>query len=1363
MEKAKKQRTTAQSWLSRAGTRLESIVKASAAVQAEKGVGATSSSKAVLPKESSFLAAIKEFDSRIEAFDQAQAEVENLMDTDQLVTDIETVGELRDKLLEFRMEVEHFHGVFYPKNVTTHVTQCSAPPPTQAAPSARLPKLDLPQFTGNPMEWPSFWERFEVCVDKTELDCVSKFTYLRSVLSGEPARAIEGLALTSAHYSTACELLKGRYGRKELLIISHVQALLAIEPLKKIDLASLRTLMDSLMKHVRSLEAMEIKGEQYGVFLTPMVLSKLPSGVRLEWARDCEDHESDLQYLLDFIEKEVKRRERSSAFDVAPPPLEIREERRAAVKRKPVVTAAALQTSTVPQAAPCCACCGMEHRTWKCPKLLSAEQETREQILRGASLCFTCLRPGHRAYRCNFVCRQCNTRHKAFCCPRAGESTQRAAAAASDSMPSVSSCMNVNSFPSPFPSHSQVLLQTARVVLEGSEGSVPVTVLFDSGSDTTYVRSSLAKKVGAPHVGSRACSFVSFGGHKSEALVRDVHRLSLRKCLRAPAVFVDAISIPLICTPLQSPRLSPQCLSAVSGFELAGGHPEGEPLEIDILVGLDHYWQLMTSDVVRLPSGLVLQGSVFGYILSGKCPVEQGNVSCLSTQLLNLNDLPESLVRSFWELDTIGVKEDDQHDGSALNRFEANLVKREGRYEVGLLWKEDPPNLLENRSQAEMRLRALERKLASNPSLRARYDQVFQDMEKNGVIEEVSLSETYKNQVFYLPHRPVVKECSSSTKVRPVFDASAKGPNGVALNDCIDSGPALMPNLFDVVLRFRRWQIGLTGDITKAFLQLSLKAGDRDVHRFLWSQDSRVRVMRFNRVTFGVACSPFLLNATIRHHLSLYDDSVPSIVELKDNLYVDDFLTGADSREEVCELQKTSCAIMAEAGMELAKWRCSDGPHNGQVLSGLTLDHEDGPDVCTVLGVAWAPPQDVFMFVRAPLPGDLVVTKRVLLSIIARIFDPVGFIAPVIMTAKILFQQLWKLGIQWDEMVPPEIQHQVSDWIADLTALNDLRIPRCFFSSGWKGQEEVTELHVFADASEAGYGACVYLVRSEAGKQSATLVASRARVAPVKALSLPRLELMACLLGAKLLVYVREALRLPVSVRYNCWSDSMVALGWIRGEPNRWKQFVSNRVKDIQRLTDPASWLHCPGVSNPADLLTRGLHASALVSSPVWFCGPDIEQLSALKDSVDVHAVVLSMSEMEVDSGKSAEICAVLDLQRFSSLDKVACIVAWIFRFYRNLRMPSPQRVSGKLASEELISAHRLLVSYVQECAFGEELVRLRQGLPVCKTSSIYKLRPFLGEDGLVRVQGRLQQSQLPFEGKHPIILPKGHFALLVV
>jgi len=571
---------------------------------------------------------------------------------------------------------------------------------------------------------------------------------------------------------------------------------------------------------------------------------------------------------------------------------------------------------------------------------------------------------------------------------------------------------------------------------------------------------------------------------------------------------------------------------------------------------------------------------------------------------------------------------------------------------VALPWKSENKRkeLCDNYDQAKQRLNSLCRKLERDPSLKERYDGALREMENSHVIEEVPTQEVHsRNPTFYLPHRPVVKEASLTTKVRPVFDASARDRNQLSLNDCVETGPNMIPSLVEILLRFRRWPIAIVADIQKAFLQISVTPVDRDVHRFLWKDNGLVRIMRFTRVPFGNRCSPFILNATIKHHLKQFQDT-DVISELQENLYVDDWLSGADSEDVATKMIEEARHVMAQCSMNLTKWESN----SKDVLDKTTynMPNVECEHSCNVkiLGLGWNPDEDCFKFDGIALKPDLVITKRVVLSIIARFFDPLGLLNPFVVKLKILFQDLWKLGVQWDREVPEEICFQVKSWMDDLQLMKRWSVPRPYAVGSWKDIESM-RLHAFGDASEKAYGACVYLTARKNNIITSSLVIAKARVTSVKSVTLPRLELLGAVMAAQLLEFVRNSLKLGKDC-CRCWSDSTVALSWIKGDPGRWKPFVANRVELIQNLTCPSQWSHCPGTENPADLLTRGISASDLLESELWLSGPSFLVSDAVsvqsKYPEDAHEVNEEETNETLLSVKP--VVTLFEVERFQNL-----------------------------------------------------------------------------------------------------------------
>ena len=327
-----------------------------------------------------------------------------------------------------------------------------------------------------------------------------------------------------------------------------------------------------------------------------------------------------------------------------------------------------------------------------------------------------------------------------------------------------------------------------------------------------------------------------------------------------------------------------------------------------------------------------------------------------------------------------------------------------------------------------------------NPDLGEKYCTAIQEVVESGFAEKVN-EDIEPKRCFYSPHHPVIKEDSLTTKVRPVFEGNASDVNSKSLNDCLFKGPTLQPLLNEVLMRFRMKPIAYTSDVMKMFLMILIHPDDRDLLRFIWKDpsDGSMAVFRLKVLPFGLTCSSYIAIATVHHHVKKYVKEHPHVVkELIENVYVDDLLTGANNIEEAISDYETEVRIMKEGGMKLRKWISNHSELNERFLADQVASQDNQINIHSeksVLGVTWNNVEDYFTFnEKGKLSATTEVrpTKRNILSVTGKLYDPSGWLSPYIIIIKIIMQQLWERGLEWDEIIPSDIQKQWINWKSDL-------------------------------------------------------------------------------------------------------------------------------------------------------------------------------------------------------------------------------------------------------------------------------------------------------------------------------------------
>ena len=420
------------------------------------------------------------------------------------------------------------------------------------------------------------------------------------------------------------------------------------------------------------------------------------------------------------------------------------------------------------------------------------------------------------------------------------------------------------------------------------------------------------------------------------------------------------------------------------------------------------------------------------------------------------------------------------------------------------------------------------------------------------------------------------------------------------------------------------------------------------------------------RVTFGLSASSFAANMSVKRNALDHKLEYPKAVDVGEtSFYVDDCLTGAESVEEAMNLHQQLVTLFSKGGFLLRKWNSSDPKVLDHVEPELRDTHPTHSipipnDYTTTLAIEWNANLDHFRLAATSLNPATNMTKQALVSDIAKMFDILGWFAPTIIKAKILLQRVWEARIDWDDLLPKSIFQEWINWRSELPLLTKKHIPRCYYPRSVKVAK--IELHGFSDdASEDAYAAAVYIrVKDKHGTVHTSLVIAKTKVAPIKRLTIPRLELCGARLLSQLLQHAQKALNISTQNIF-AWTDSTIVLSWLHGNPRRFKTFVGNRVSHILQSISPDRWNHVSSSENPADCASRGLFPSELTEHQLWWNGPEWLRLPS-----DQWPSQTSVPQAEMPTDEEKGVClhatinnqAILSLQQFSSFSHLKRVIA---------------------------------------------------------------------------------------------------------
>ncbi|XP_063984484.1 uncharacterized protein LOC135166291 [Diachasmimorpha longicaudata] len=473
------------------------------------------------------------------------------------------------------------------------------------------------------------------------------------------------------------------------------------------------------------------------------------------------------------------------------------------------------------------------------------------------------------------------------------------------------------------------------------------------------------------------------------------------------------------------------------------------PAPVDILLSVGITLASICQGQIQLNDpgepDMILQETRFGWIIGGsalakksftrKSPV-QSCITSIDTELKN-----------FWTMDDFNTSVHlSKEEQACEDHFKENTTRdATGRYTVALPFNGKESQLGNSREIAKKRFRSLMRKFQRNPELQKQYSAVMQEYIDLGHMSEIPQNIEDEN-CFYLPHHAVVKETSLTTKVRVVFDGSAKGENHLSLNDTLMVGPTIQEDIFSLLARFCTHQYVITADIEKMYRQFWIRAEDRRYQRIWWTdQDGNEKVFQLNTVTFGLSSAPYL---AIRCVHQLADDECQEFPNasriLKRDFYVDDLLSGADSFEEALQLRDEITALLQKGQLNLRQWASNDprllqGLPQDSVNLKLNMSHDS---TVKTLGLHWDSSRDVIVYTIKPIPLTGKITKRIILSEVSKIFDPLGFLGPVIIKGRMILHRLWIEKLGWDDSIPLSILTEWKNYTSQLPQLNNASFDR---------------------------------------------------------------------------------------------------------------------------------------------------------------------------------------------------------------------------------------------------------------------------------------------------------------------------------
>ena len=1055
-----------------------------------------------------------------------------------------------------------------------------------------------------------------------------------------------------------------------------------------------------------------------------------------------------------------------------------------------------------------CLFCGGNHRSQICEKV--KDIKTRENAIKTKHprLCFKCGYNKHPNYNKCFYKTLCHDKdcsgspkHGRLYCPKFCKGVNNHQINQVSSIPALVHAVGQES--------KSVALPTGIFFVKDKHAEkLPVEernlrALLDSAAQKTLISKAAVERLNLKVDSSEKACLLGYGNKRPTNNIFNIVRVLLGlpysdKKVSVEAYVVDKLNaVHMLGIAKVAKRIQSKGVTIADWMLI---NTKADIVNFDILVGADHFWKLVNP--YKLPierMGMMLTPDRWGrYLIMGKIPgsskiPKHQSVNYISinqvgydqsdlrshlraqSQILDANEYVDdsnafSISRELNSYDALGfqVSSRAENDTEALEAYNSNMYKNEetNQYIVGFPWVNNKaPNMEELESNYGIvyaRFRDTMKFLDKDPEKRKQYKETHDKEAAMDFIEEVPLNEIEDERVFkhYINHFPVFKQESATTKCRRVFDASLHRRGRESLNDRMWKGSLMTPHILDVLLRIRLLKFLFTLDISKAFLRMVLKQSDRNYTCFFFRRDiddpnSPIVLWRFKSVLFGATSSPFLLNCTIADILGSNEFSFPLEVFV-DNLFVQ------DQKENVMiRAAEELITIFDQAAMPLHEFASNSSSANEYFRSRKLVTNESK---IKLLGMLWDYNNDQ-LFVKQPEFDTETVTKRILLSNIARVFDPIGFLNPIAIQGRLLVQEAMECSYVWDAKLPIEFEIKWREIVDLFREALVVPIPR------WIGFDIYSRLslHAFTDSSNKALGAVVYL----ANPKGRVFISSKGKVCPIKMahFTVPRKELTALALGTRHLLFVNRALSKYITIEsLHIWSDSTLSLTWCSVKKPHKELFIRARVDDVQEKVEKNNIkLHyIINSSNPADMLTK--NTGKKIIDPLWIKGPELLQSPHMW-----HPYVPNKAAVDA----IPLFCGITTVQEVSDLFPSAETFTTLKELYAKTVESHPDIVVR--GDKATILAEQFWIKHIQQIHFADIIKFLRElegnnlrsieGKKLVRDKTLeapslcLNLHLKLDPQGIIRIKTSLGNCpNLTKDQKFPILLPTNSpFTKLVI